>query len=318
MSIQAWKKKIHPYLLEAYNAFFPKASKDKSRANLIGCLSILIAALTPTFTLGLKRIPPCQSAFFIFSFSSLFHLLCYKFEKSRFKMHGSKEGLSFYLLLVGFLGVSGSHFCYIYAFQYIPAEEVEIIYYFWPLIALIIAPLIMHEPLLLGKLLAALTALIALAFGKGYDGFLGYLLSEGSLLAFLAAFFWALYALKTRHINFKHHFHHLFFLGAISAFFAHSFCESTVTPTLFEFSLLFLIGFLSNGINHLFWAHGMKKGNFHLLALLVYLTPLLSLIPLFILGLATITFELCLAFHVILFCTLFSHLLDERSKTCPL
>jgi drug/metabolite transporter (DMT)-like permease len=195
-------------------------------------------------------------------------------------------------LAVGVTGIFGYHFLYFRAFALAPAVEANLINYLWPLLIVVLSPLLLHGfPLrprhLLGALLGLLGAALIVTSGKlslQTQYLPGYLCAAG------AAVTWALYSLLTKRLP-------PFPTDAVAAFCAvgsllalafhwvtrGSFAELAALPAL-DWLYLALIGLGPMGAAFFLWDAALKRGDPRTIGSLAYLTPLLSTLNLVLLA----------------------------------
>jgi len=191
-------------------------------------------------------------------------------------------------LAVGVGGIFGYHFLYFSAMARAPAVEASLINYLWPLLIVVLSPLVLVgyrlRPrhvfgALLGLAGAALIATGASSAGTlslHFEYLFGYLMMAG------AALIWALYSLLTKRVP---HFP----TESVAAFCAVSGLLSLVFYLLSGGSLaqvrslsshdwlvIVLCGLGPMGAAFFFWDAALKRGDPRRIGSLAYLTPLLS------------------------------------------
>jgi len=187
-------------------------------------------------------------------------------------------------LAVGVAGLFGYHFLYFRAFAQAPAVEVNLINYLWPLLIVILSPVILSGYYLkVRHLLAAFMGLAGAAwiFSNGsLQLHIEYL--HGYLMAFGAAIIWAVYSLLTKKLP-------PFSTSAVAAFTAIS---GIISILLFlvdggdlmlvkgikpvTWIQLLAIGIGPMGAAFFLWDYAMKHGDPRVIGAMAYLTPLLS------------------------------------------
>lgn len=182
---------------------------------------------------------------------------------------------------VGVGGILGYHLLYFAAFAHAPAVEVNLVNYLWPLLIVVLAPLVLGgrlaAPQVAGALLGlAGTAVLCLGEGVRGGGALGY------ALAGAAALVWALYSLLTRRLP-------PFPTAAVGGFclasglgaLALAALRGNLGAELAAFSagqwlLLAALGAGPLGAAFFCWDAALKRGDPRVIGTLAYLTPLLS------------------------------------------
>ena len=200
-------------------------------------------------------------------------------------------------LLVGVYGLFGFHFLLFVALRNAPAVQANLVNYLWPLLIVVLAPVLLPAmPLRAGHLVAALVgfagAALAIVAGSGEiaaatpnssagaapvipdlaSPALGYAAALGS------AFVWATYSLLTRRLPaFPTSAVGLF--GLVSGLLAigcHFALEARVAIGARELVLIALAGLGPMGAAFFLWDRAMKDGDPRTIGLLSYLAPVAS------------------------------------------
>jgi len=188
------------------------------------------------------------------------------------------------VLLVGVGGIFGYHFLYFTAFANAPAVEVNLINYLWPLLIVVLTPLILPGTSLranhiLGAVLGLAGASL-IATGGRADLQLQYL--PGYAAALGAALIWALYSLLTKRLPpFPTDSIGVFCLisGMLSLgiyFLGGGTLAQIARVSTAQWLFLLLVGIGPMGAAFFFWDAGLKRGDSRVIGSLAYLTPLLS------------------------------------------
>lgn len=182
-------------------------------------------------------------------------------------------------LALGVYGLFGFHLLLFVALRHAPAVEANLVNYLWPLLIVVLAPLVLPRlRLSLRHVVAALLGLAgaALAIVGGRDtapGFAwGYVAAAGS------AFVWASYSLWTRRVR---PFHTaavgLFALvSGLLSLACHALFEPAASLAARDLALVTLMGLGPLGAAFYFWDRALKTGDPRTIGVLSYLTPLLS------------------------------------------
>jgi len=208
--------------------------------------------------------------------------------------------------LVGLGGIFGYHALLFAAFSLAPAIEVNILNYLWPLLIVVLSPLVLpglglSPRHVAGALLGLAGAILVATGGEGGSGG-GSILGLG--LAAAAALVWALYSLLTKRLP-------SFPTGAVGGFclasgllslglFAltgavHASGHSVVglagapafqlpRPTTAQWLALAALGIGPMGAAFYAWDASLKRGDPRVIGSLAYLTPLLSTFNLAVFG----------------------------------
>lgn len=212
--------------------------------------------------------------------------------------------------LVGVGGLFGYHFLYFSAFQLAPAVEVNLINYLWPLLIVLLSPILLPKfQLQPNHILGALLGLsgTALIFSAGHFE-LDITHLRGYLLAGAAALTWALYSLLTRRLP---HFPTVAVGGfclasgilALIIFalgFLHNPSLSTLQISRQDGLYILLVGLGPMGIAFFSWDAALKRGDPRIIGALSYLTPLFSTLILVITGAGKLTWVSTLAMLLII------------------
>jgi len=188
------------------------------------------------------------------------------------------------VLLVGVGGIFGYHFLYFTAFASAPAVEVNLINYLWPLLIVLLSPLVLpgarlRPNHLLGALLGMAGAGLIATGGRLHlqsQHLPGYAAAAGAALT------WALYSLLTRRLP-------PFPTGSVGAFcllsgllalgvyfLAGGSLQAVTALTPAQWMFLLLVGAGPMGAAFFFWDAALKRGDPRGIGALAYLTPLLS------------------------------------------
>lgn len=198
----------------------------------------------------------------------------------------------FKTLLIGIGGIFGYHFFYFTALQLAPAVEANLVNYLWPLLIVLLSPVVLPAYRLKGNHIVG--ALVGLA-GAGLIATGGKVSLDlanlpGYLSAAFAALIWASYSLLTKRVP-------PFSTGAVGAFCLVSgvfslavfwFQSGSFSPLSAlgskEWLYLFLLGAGPLGAAFFFWDAALKHGDPRIIGSLAYFTPLSATFLLVVLG----------------------------------
>ncbi|GER14885.1 DMT family transporter [Variovorax boronicumulans] len=188
-------------------------------------------------------------------------------------------------LALGVYGLFGFHFLLFIALRHAPPVEANLVNYLWPLLMVVLAPVLLPgvslRPLhvvaaLLGFAGAAIAILGARGGSAALSGapatYLGFLPAAGS------AFIWASYSLWTQRVTpFPTSAIGLFGLvsGALSLA-CHALLEPAVALSAKDGLLVALCGLGPLGAAFFVWDMALKRGDARQIGILSYLTPLAS------------------------------------------
>jgi drug/metabolite transporter (DMT)-like permease len=183
-------------------------------------------------------------------------------------------------LLLGVAGLFGFHFLLFLALRFAPPVEANLINYLWPLLIVLLTPVLLPGwRLALRHIVAAAMGFAgaAVAIGAAPSTFapvalLGFALAAGSAVV------WACYSLLTRRVA-------PFSSWAIGGFALAAGGLALVAHALFEGAALMrgndvwrllLLGLGPMGLAFYFWDYAMKRADPRVIGVLAYATPLLS------------------------------------------
>ena len=227
-------------------------------------------------TVNLRHLPPCQALATSFGIGFLVNLLWLQ-HSGKYKVLRQPWQNWF---CAGF-ALAASQLAYFFAFRNAPAAHVDLIYYLWPLMVVLLAALLPSEHIHLKQIAGALlgfTGIYLLVAPEAARADAGphYLLGYAS--AACAALLWAsytVYSSQRAHIP-----PNLMGLscgaGSLCFALAHFGFESTVVFSLREWAFLCLWGVGINGFSLSCWEYGIKHGRYQLIAVLSYGVPVAS------------------------------------------
>ena len=182
-------------------------------------------------------------------------------------------------LALGVYGLFGFHFLLFIALRHAPAVEANLVNYLWPLLIVVLAPLLVRGVKwrfvhVAAALVGFLGAGLAIIGGRGVSGGFAW----GYVAALASAFIWATYSLLTRRVaHFPTAAIGLFGLvsGAL-ALVCHALLEPTAQLSPRDWALIAVTGVGPLGAAFLLWDAALKRGDVSAIGVLSYLTPLAS------------------------------------------
>lgn len=268
-------------------------------ATLIGSLSILFWSLSALFTTELKNIPSYEIIFFIFGFSFLSIAMKLTLQRSWRTVLVSPV-----LIIFGSLFLFGVQYFYNQAFKYAPAMHADLINYLWPVYMMFISAFLPNEKLTLNQLMGALIAFLGIYIMLNYTRECEAMTQHpwiGYFYACLDGLCWAGYTLLTRHYKQAPTdmvgIYSLF--AAIAALINHQYYEFHITPTSTQMGYMLFLGVFVVASGNSLWTFGVKHGNYKLMSVLSYLTPVLSVYWLAYFGKVTPNFSAVIAIVLI-------------------
>jgi len=182
-------------------------------------------------------------------------------------------------LALGIYGLFAYHFLLFMALRNAPAIEANLVNYLWPLLIVVLAPVVLPNfTLHLRHVLAALVgfagAAIAILGGRETSG----TWSWGYLAALAAAFIWSTYSLGTRRVAaFSTAAIGLFGLvSGLLALACHAMFEPAVQLAPRDWVLITIAGLGPLGAAFFLWDKALKLGDPRQVGILSYITPLAS------------------------------------------
>lgn len=189
-------------------------------------------------------------------------------------------------LALGVYGLFGFHFLLFIALRHAPPVEANLVNYLWPLLMVVLAPVLLrgvtlHALHLVAALLGfagAAIAILGARTGAGNGGGAANGESWGFALAAGSAFIWASYSLWTQRVPaFPTSAIGLFGLvSGLLSLACHALLEPSVALSTQDGLLLVLCGLGPLGAAFYLWDMALKRGDARQIGILSYLTPLLS------------------------------------------
>lgn len=248
-----------------------------SIATILALTTIALWSFLAYLGASLNNVPPFLLAGIGLTISGLVGAVRYKLWKVPFKT-----------LAMGVCGIFGYNFLYFFALQNAPAIEASLINYLWPLLIVVLSPVILSGYKLRSyHLIGAFAGLV----GAGLivtGGRLNLDMANinGYLFAGAAAITWSCYSLFTKKVP-------PFSTAAVGGFCLisgilsiciHFIIEQAYIPTQRDWFFLILLGTGPLGAAFFTWDAAMKKGDPRIIGSLSYLTPLTSTLVLVMLG----------------------------------
>jgi drug/metabolite transporter (DMT)-like permease len=205
-----------------------------------------------------------------------------------------------WIWILGSAGICGSDFCYIAAFKHVPPAHIDFIDYLWPFMIILLSSMLPKEKLTLPQIVGGLFCVLGVYFllvasGKSlFSMNITYI--KGYAFALFGALAWSVYSIISRTLRARipvEMYGMYAGIGAISSFSMHYRKEIWQVPSLYESSLIALAGVF--GLAYMLWDTSVRTGNFKLLNLLAYFTPIMSVTFLVLAGKQDFSLYLVLA-----------------------
>ncbi len=259
-----------------------------------GILALLFWSADGLLVSHLLNIPAFEIISIIFTVA--FALMAAKLSISK-QWHKIKQPLSVWV--IGTCSIYGNIVFYMLSFKYAPPQQVLLIYFLWPIFALLLSTLLAKKRLMARQVIALLlgfSALVALNFKHATLHINAHVLI-GYCYAFIAAVIWSCYIVHSKKRN------HVpvemvgmyFGLGAILSFAIMAHQAHWVMPNPTQVIGLILMGLLTQGLAYFLWQTGIQHGHFHTLNTLSYSVPILAVIWLILGGITHTTIHLLIA-----------------------
>lgn len=198
------------------------------------------------------------------------------------------RGLRPRVLLLGVYGLFAYHLCLFLALRLAPPVEANLLNYLWPLLIVVLSPLVVPGTALrprhvAGALLGFAGAALLVTGGKLAFPASG---ATGYVLALAAALIWSTYSLLTKRVG-------AFPTSAIATFCllsgalslaSHALLEPRYVPRAADLPFLLLLGLGPMGAAFYLWDRALKAGDPRVIGTLAYLTPLLSTLLIAVFG----------------------------------
>ena len=245
------------------------------RSDLAALAAVILWGSLAALGASLGHIPPFLLTGIGLLIGALLSLPLARFDLRKLKV--SKTALA-----VGVYGLFGYHAALFAGLQNAPSVQANLVNYLWPLLIVVLAPLIIPGTKLTVKhVIAAIVGFIGagMAILSGAELVSGFAI--GYVFAFLAAIFWSTYSLLSNRVAFKTTAVGTFgFVSGALAIAAHFVFEPETTIQLADWPLLIALGLGPLGGSFYLWVYALKTGNPQRVGLIAFLTPLISTVML--------------------------------------
>ncbi|MDD5028360.1 MAG: DMT family transporter [Rhodoferax sp.] len=247
------------------------------RSTLLALAAIALWGSLASLGVALRHVPPFLLTGLSLLIGSLIALPLSGFRLTRWRVPAAT-------LALGVYGLFFYHFLLFVALRDAPPVQANLLNYLWPLLIVVLAPVLLPgmtlRPLHIGAaILGFAGAAIVILGGGGTIGAVAAVhWSWGYLAAVAAAFIWASYSLLTTRVA-------PFPTSAIGGFallsgllslLCHALMEPATVLSTRDWLLIALIGLGPMGAAFFLWDKALKTGDPRQIGILSYLTPLLS------------------------------------------
>jgi drug/metabolite transporter (DMT)-like permease len=192
------------------------------------------------------------------------------------------------VLLLGVTGLFAYHFCLFLALRLAPPVEANLINYLWPLLIVLLSPLLLPGTRLASRHLLGAGLGLAGAALLVTGGRLGFDAASlpGHLLALLAALTWSCYSLLSRRLGglSRAAISASCLVSGLLSLACHALLEPRHALAAADLPPLLLIGLGPLGAAFYLWDRALQEGDPRVIGTLAYLTPLLSTLLLTLFG----------------------------------
>lgn len=285
------------------NINLPPTGSAKS-ATFLGYGSIILWSLSGILTAAVSGIPTFEVLTIAFGVSFFLSLMGWK---KWGEVKNIKRPL--YTWILGVIGIYGSESMYVAAFKFAPAAHVDLISSLWPIFVVAFSAFIPNEKFVARYLVASIIGFFGvycIIFGDqqwisvGENHWLGY------MLALLGAVLACVYTLTTHRYTETSIETMTIYAGCCMLFslILHFQFEITLAPSIMEWATMITMGLLTQGLAYMLWNHGVHYGNYRLLSILSYSSPIISIFLLILFGFANFTPQLLAACALMCFACL--------------
>lgn len=261
-------------------------------ANLYALGAIALWALLASLGVSLRHVPP----FLLTGLSLVIGSIPAWPLARQWRVPGRTVALGIY-------GLFGYHFLLFIALRHAPPVEANLVNYLWPLLIVVLAPVILPGMSLrpahvIAACFGFAGAAIAILGGGGAQG--GW--SWGYLPALASAFIWSTYSLGTRRVTpFPTAAIGLFGLvSGLLSLACHWFLEPRVALSSQDWTLIAIMGLGPLGAAFFLWDKALKLGDARHIGILSYITPLASTTLLMLVSGSAFTWSIALSAAMII------------------
>jgi len=275
----------------------------KNKGILYAFIAVLLwATLGIGFKLAVSRLDSFAVTVYVGFFATLF-LLIYLILKGKIKntWNTFKKNWLFFII-IGIIGLGIQQILYLKGYQLLPASNVVIIFYLYPLLMLLISGLFFKEKTSPLSYLFILIGFIGLYILISKGTLMNISLSLGIIVTILAALSWAIFSIFIKYKEFDvdigmflfNLFGLIFLICMIPIF------KFTWNVTTYEILGMIYLGIFPTAIAFVFWNKALQTTKTHICSNIALLTPLFSIILIVIILKETIVLSQIIAMILIL------------------
>lgn len=266
------------------------------KANIIGCVALLMWATSASLILFTKDIPIFNALAIMFFVSFLNSII----SISSTKQWGLIRALPFHSWFYGVLGIAVSAIMYVVAFRNAPPVHVDLLFFLWPIFTMILSNSLSRNKFSSRHIWAAIiafTGIIILLSGKGKLLDIQTQYTFGYIAALLSGAFFSIHVFTSKKYSYyAPHVNGLYMgVGFILATVLHLCYEPTVIPSLHQVVVLCIMGLTTHGTAYFLWDIAVEFGDFRLLTILSYANSILSVLILILFGFAKMNEKIMIA-----------------------
>ncbi|MBN1347426.1 MAG: DMT family transporter [Phycisphaerae bacterium] len=190
------------------------------------------------------------------------------------------ETMPTFFLATGFVGLGLHQVLYLTGYSLLPASQVVIIHYLWPLTMVVLSTLVFREPTTRSAVGFVILGFLGLYVVISKGTWLRIDLSTGVIIVFCGSFCWALFSVLIKHKafdveigTFLFHVFGLVFLASLIPVFGFTF--DITWKELLGFAYL---GVFPTALSYILWNHALRLARTSLCSNIVLLMPVLSLV----------------------------------------
>lgn len=290
-----------------------RPSGPAKSATCVGYGSIILWSLSGILTAAVSGVPTFEVLSIAFGISFL--LSC-----CGWSLWGNIKNIKrpIYTWILGVMGIYGSEAFYVASFKYAPAAHVDLISSLWPIFVVICSVFIPNEKFFMRYLVASIIGFFGvycIIFGDVQWISMGDNHSLGYFLAFLGACMACLYTITSHRYCDSTIETTTIYSGCcmLLSLLLHFTSEVTIAPTSMEWITMIVMGILTQGIAYMLWNHGVRYGNYRLLSILSYSSPIISIFLLILFDFANLTPQLLVACTLMCIASLIARNADEAT-----